>query len=177
MIDGWGISYEIALMWMPLDFTDDQSTLVQVIVWCRQATSHSHSQCWPRSMSPYGVTRPEWVKWQHVFLPGESPTSAMLDYRWLWARLCFFSANASLPEPLLAYCQLDSWEHISVNFESDLYKLHSRKCIWICRLQKWLPFFPGGDGSIFREVCWYQIRPNHMTLYVHNLVPCENFDT
>ena len=55
---GWGISYEIALRWMPLDFTDDKSTLVQVMAWCRQATSHCLSQCWPRSMSPYGVIRP-----------------------------------------------------------------------------------------------------------------------
>ena len=28
-----------------------------------QATSHYLSQCWPRSMSPYGVTRPQWIKW------------------------------------------------------------------------------------------------------------------
>ena len=48
--------------WMPLDFTDDKSTLVQVMAWCRQATSHYLSQCWPRFMSPYGVTRPQWVK-------------------------------------------------------------------------------------------------------------------
>ena len=47
---------------MSLDFTDDQFTLVQVMTWCRQATSHYLSQCWPRSLSPYGVTRPEWVK-------------------------------------------------------------------------------------------------------------------
>ena len=41
---------------------DNQSTLVQVMAWCRQATSHYLSQCWPRSLSPYGVTRPQWVK-------------------------------------------------------------------------------------------------------------------
>ena len=35
VIDGWGISCEIALTWMSLDFTDDQSTLVQVMAWCR----------------------------------------------------------------------------------------------------------------------------------------------
>ena len=46
---------------MPLDFTDEKSTLVQVMAWCRQATSHYLSQCWPRSMSPNGVTRPQWV--------------------------------------------------------------------------------------------------------------------
>ena len=31
MIDGWGISCEIALIWMSLDFTEDLSTLVQVM--------------------------------------------------------------------------------------------------------------------------------------------------
>ena len=62
VIDQWGISYEIALIWMALDFADDQSTLVQVMAWCRQATSHYLNQCWPRSLSPYGVTRPQWVK-------------------------------------------------------------------------------------------------------------------
>ena len=32
------------------------------MAWCHQATSHYLSQCWPRSMSPYGITRPQWVK-------------------------------------------------------------------------------------------------------------------
>ena len=50
-----------ALRWMPWDFTDDKSTLVQVMPWCRQATSHYLNLCWPSSMSPYGVTRPQWV--------------------------------------------------------------------------------------------------------------------
>ena len=58
---GWGISYEIALRWLPLDLTDDKSTLVQVMALCHQATSHYLSECWPRSMSPNGVTRPQWV--------------------------------------------------------------------------------------------------------------------
>ena len=50
-----------ALRWMPWDLTDDKSTLVQVMAWCRQATSHYLNQCWPSSMSPYGITRPQWV--------------------------------------------------------------------------------------------------------------------
>ena len=59
---GWGISYEIALRWMPLDLADDKSTLVQVMAWCRQAKSHYLSQGWPRSMPPNGVTRPQWAE-------------------------------------------------------------------------------------------------------------------
>ena len=35
---------------------------------------------------------------------------------------------------MLAYCQLDSWEHILGNFESEFYHFHSRKRIWKCRL-------------------------------------------
>ena len=58
-------SKDNALRWMPRDLTDDKSRLVQVMAWCRQATSHYLSQCWPRSLSPYGVTRPQWVKTQH----------------------------------------------------------------------------------------------------------------
>ena len=59
--DGWGISCEIAHRWMLRDLTDDKLILVQVMAWCRQATCHYLSQCWPRSLSPYGVTRLEWV--------------------------------------------------------------------------------------------------------------------
>ena len=44
---------------MSLDFTDDQSALAQVMAWCHQATSHYLNQCWSRSLSPYGVTRPQ----------------------------------------------------------------------------------------------------------------------
>ena len=66
MIDGWGISCELALRWMSLDLTDDRSTLVQVKAWCRQATSHNPSQSWLRSLSPYGVTRPQWDKYSMV---------------------------------------------------------------------------------------------------------------
>ena len=62
VIDGWGISCELSLRWMSLDLTDDKSTLVQVMAWCRQATSHYLSQWWPRFLSPNGVTRPQWVK-------------------------------------------------------------------------------------------------------------------
>ena len=32
------------------------------MAWCRQATSHYLNQCWPRSRTPYDVTRPQCVK-------------------------------------------------------------------------------------------------------------------
>ena len=69
VIDHWGISGEVALIWMSMDFTDDQSTLVEVIAWCYEAISHSLNQCWSRSLSPYGVTRPQWV---NPLAPGDT---------------------------------------------------------------------------------------------------------
>ena len=54
-------SYDNAPRSMPWDLTDDKSTLGQVMAWCRPATSHYLSQCWPSSMSHYGITRPQWV--------------------------------------------------------------------------------------------------------------------
>ena len=61
-IDISSISYEIALGWIPQHLTDDKSTLVHVMAWCRQATGHYMSQCWHRYMPPCGVSRPQWVK-------------------------------------------------------------------------------------------------------------------
>ena len=77
VIDGWGISCELAPRWMSLDLTDDKSTLVQVMAWCRQATSHYLNQCWPRSPTPYGVTRPQWVKAMQVGTQFISPVKGV----------------------------------------------------------------------------------------------------
>ena len=98
------ISSEIAIRWMPHewhDLTDDNSTLVQVMAWCHQATSHYLSQCWPRSLLPYGITRPQWVnlligphctalQWQRN---GSTLLVEVMD--------CFLTVP--LPEPMLTY--------------------------------------------------------------------------
>ena len=61
VIDGCGNPSETAIRWMSLDLSHDKSTLFQVMAWCRQATSHYLSQCWLRSMLPYGVIRLQYV--------------------------------------------------------------------------------------------------------------------
>ena len=63
MNGGWGISYEIALKWMPLDLADDKSTLVhQAITWanadpdlCGQMASLGHNELM------YGIKNNAWV--------------------------------------------------------------------------------------------------------------------
>ena len=56
-------SCDNSLWWIPQGLTEDKLTLIQIMAWCRQATSHYLSQCWSRFMSPYGVTRQQCVNW------------------------------------------------------------------------------------------------------------------
>ena len=48
---------DIALQWMPQNLSNDKSTLIQVMFGGHQVASHYPSQCWPRSLPPYGITR------------------------------------------------------------------------------------------------------------------------
>ena len=52
------------------------------MAWCRQAASHYLGQCWPRSVSPYGVTRPQWVKVFICILRGFSWLPCTKDRFW-----------------------------------------------------------------------------------------------
>ena len=69
-----GTYREIAVKWMPQNLSNEESTSLRA--WWHQATSHHLSWCWPRSMSVYGVTRPQCVnectldRWTftHIFL-------------------------------------------------------------------------------------------------------------
>ena len=54
----------------------------QVMAWCRQATSHYMNQCWPRSVSPYGFTRPQWftvITWHYQW----QLTSILCSSMWI----------------------------------------------------------------------------------------------
>ena len=96
MIDGWGISCELALRWMSLDLSDDKSTLVQVMAWCRQATSRYPSQCWPSSLSPYAVTMPQWVNymsnkgWDEIIYPFSNVNGCTVD---VWGMMINFTPH------------------------------------------------------------------------------------
>ena len=80
--------------WMPWDLTDDKSTLVQVMAWCHQATSHYLSQCWPSSMSPYGITRPQWVKWNNLFWRSIHYVNSLLTLEKIFLDICQAISNA-----------------------------------------------------------------------------------
>ena len=66
----------------------EKSTLVQVMAWCHQATSHYLNQCWPRSLTPYGVTGPQWVK-PPIGYPGQEKFNKQMVYQFfLWSKQC-----------------------------------------------------------------------------------------
>ena len=80
------------------------------MAWCHQATRHYLSQCWPRSMSPYGVIRPWWV---NMFWP-RHPIPQLLM---IWYGIIFnkggkkfkkfkFYVNDSEIEIAQSYCYL-----------------------------------------------------------------------
>ena len=62
----WGVIVMVNLFSGECHRPKDKSILVWVLAArCRQATSHYLNQCWPRSLSPYGVTIHQRVKFQH----------------------------------------------------------------------------------------------------------------
>ena len=143
VIDGWRISCDIALIWMPLDFTDDQSALVQVMAWCCQATSHYLIQCWPSPMSPCGVTRPKWVKDSSACW-GLNELTALFQIIF-WKKMCYFlegkfwnfifkKSLKFIPEgPVdnkLALAQVMAWH------QTGKYRLPELK--WTCCPLEWL---------------------------------------
>ena len=156
MIDGWGISCEIALIWISHDLNDEKSTFIQVMAWCRQATSHYLNQCWHRSLSPYGVTRPQWVKeykpfissaagWFNTFAPGKSGscyrsgifehtlpikfrnTSCEIAFKWMPQNT--FNDKSTLVQ-LMAWCRLATSHYMSQCWHGFISRLFiSTNCV------------------------------------------------
>ena len=97
--------------------------------------------------------------------------------------VCRLFGDKPLPEPMLAYCQMDSWEQISVKFELEFYHFHSilRKMLFSCdqaalwmvfsvRLSVCLSVCP----SVRLSVC-PSVRLSHLFDYVPIIVSSWNF--
>ena len=142
-IDGWDISHEIFSRWMSLDLTDDESALVQVMAWCRQATSHYLSQCWPSSMSPYDDTRPQWDKyllWENEQFIRLLISKYLLPFIPTPPHITSYWRNNDVILPCLA-CQLQRDVGVFVNLGSkhvDVPTLSS--CFALGTSQEFLPF-------------------------------------
>ena len=102
-----------------MDLTDEKSTLVQVMVWCHEATSHYLSQCWPRSISPYDVTRPQWVQLfsaSIVYLKHRHLGLYLLNGKTLYIRFCKMPKLWNMGLELSDCC--------------DIWKVPQQQCCW-----------------------------------------------
>ena len=140
VINCLGVFREIALRWMSQDLTDDKSTLVQVMAWCREAASHYLSQCWPISMSPYGFTRPQWLNSLYAGKCGNNfksensehmlgikfmSTSCEIACKWMShntidekSTLMAWTDSKPLLEPMLTLIDAIIWHYLSTMSET-----------------------------------------------------------
>ena len=88
-----GRSCEITFGWMSPDLTDGKLKLVLLMAWCHQPTIHYLSQCLPRSMLPYGITRLQWVKKHKITLAFFFSTFSLL--RWYMQLKSFLAGHMS----------------------------------------------------------------------------------
>ena len=127
--DGWGVSCEIAIRWISMNLTGVKSALPQ-------ATSHYLSQCWPSSMTPYGIDRPQWVyslapethEILQVYFLNPFQKFENWTTSWDWSRLSVIgqlwwevsissanglvpSGNKTLPEPIVTQSFVAIWHH------------------------------------------------------------------
>ena len=152
--DGWCVSCEIALRWISLDLTADKSTLVQVMAWCHEATSHYLSQCWPISMSPYDVTRPQWVKGEKFseYIKGKpSQISGSICHPW-----CSSSGSIISPWDWLLIYQHEKWvDTVVALFNSLTFTQHQEFTLCLallCLLMPWLWCSQGISCMILQQL-------------------------
>ena len=81
MIDGWGFSCEIALIWMSLDKNYEKSTLVQVMAWCGQAEAITSANVDPdlcRHMASLGHNELMSTKYMYMYSATMKSTKYLL---------------------------------------------------------------------------------------------------
>ena len=98
-------SCEISLKWVLQNIIDDESILVPIMVRCHQVASHYLSQYWPRSMWPYGITRPQWLTDSAMI--SRQPGDFWLSPRYVHNLISLF----------MYLC----WNYILHHFENDFY--------------------------------------------------------
>ena len=133
-IDSWDISHEISSRWMSSDVTDDKSTFVQVMAWCRQA---------PRSLLPYGITRPQQLNssWFIDTIWGQKPGPSLNH-----VMACYLMAPSHYLNVDLS-SKVFSGIHLRAILQGVLTNFIQNMCLKI-RLSKLLPHLPGANELI-----------------------------
>ena len=72
------------IVFVSLNLTDDKTTSVQITAWCSQATSHYLSEYLINYMSPYGITRLQWVSIIYFHASNYWVVCMFLPFHWLY---------------------------------------------------------------------------------------------
>ena len=141
LIDICRSSYDYVFRWMLQHLTDDKSTLVQVIAWCRQATSHYLGQYRPRSLSPYGISRPQWVNMSVLVLSismflSFAKARLFLPLQCLWSVMIIWQQGPPLlTKPgidMPGSCLLSSQKWQCFIFVISFNSISQRICLQLC---------------------------------------------
>ena len=115
------ILINISFRFVPKGLINNIPALVQIMAWRRPGDKPLSEPMMVNLLTHICVTRPQWVN--------SSPPTAAYMHQGTGPALaqvmaCHLFSTKPLPELMLTYCQLDSWEQISVKFESEFYHYH-----------------------------------------------------
>ena len=94
-----------------IGFSEDKSILVQKIGLVPSSSKPVSEQYWPKSMSPYGVTRLQWLDslrpcaWQHISRLWNHKQIRIFIYIW---NVSFYSVNVLYCDRIIDYCQFSN---------------------------------------------------------------------
>ena len=125
-----GACCEISLRRLALNLGNVKSTLIQVMAWCRQATSHCLNQCWPRSLTSYGVTRPQWVN----SLSSTTISKTTKQITSIHSYSCFLSSWLTIAKSLPDLSYSFFFYFFVTIFMPSIFPLHSFGCkLFLCK--------------------------------------------
>ena len=116
---------EIALRWIPPTTFDDLSILVQVMACCRKATIPYLSQCWPRFMSPNGVTRPQWST---TFRLPQNTRHMHFEIHFLVCMLLYLDSNSTKTFPDVQLITDKATNLIQTTYDLVYWRKHASIC-------------------------------------------------
>ena len=109
-----------------------------------QATSHCRNQWYPITSIGY-VVMGYWFYWYHMALRSLALRNLVIIGSHNEVLHVWMFGNKSLPEPMLAYCQLDTQEPNSIKFDANYNNhddINTRKIMHLkISSSKWQPFF------------------------------------
>ena len=128
------------------------------MAWCRQATSHYQSQCWPRSMSPYGFIRPQWVNiiycyaMGHLTLVAITGTITLVSYLGSQVTAIHMKIRHQLISPTCAWSSTELQHYLSQCWPRFMSPYGVTRPQWVTILRLGVPHMHHWYGSSLVQV-------------------------